>query len=107
EPQGPGFNVPTKARERFAGLGRDADVHPIGADDDPVGAVQAIDAVDRILLHLDEGERPGGGVPVEDRERVVDLTGGVDGPAVRAHGHSTRPVEAGAAPAAVALDLEE
>src|SRR5439155_7782277 len=82
------------------------DTGPVGADGHAVGTGQAVDAADRLLLHLDEREGPRRGVPVEDRERVVDLTGGVDVPAVRAHGHAGRPAEAGDAPGAVELDLE-
>src|SRR5207244_1295846 len=70
---------------------------------DGIGA----DGHEHVLLRLDERERPACRVAVEDGERVVQLTGGIDVPAVRAYGESRRPVETGDIPGTVPLGLEE
>src|SRR2546422_757319 len=112
-----GGDVPAVDGERVAGLRADVDVCAVGAHRHAVGAVQPTQrpdagiaarvAVDGVLLLLDERECAARRVSFEHRERVVELSGGVDVLAVGADGHSRRAVQAGDALPTVALHLEE
>jgi len=62
----------------------------VRAEDDRVGALQARDAADGVVLDLDERERTRGGIAAEDGERVVELTRDVDLLAIGADRRRTR-----------------
>src|SRR5439155_18882558 len=54
------------------------DVRAVRAHGHRVDAVEAVDAVDRLAVDLDEGERAARRVAGEDRERVIELAGRVE-----------------------------
>src|SRR5262249_37926605 len=83
------------------------DVRAVGAHDDRARALQAIDTADAVLLHLDEGERAGAGVPAEHGDRIVERTGDVHMRAVGAHRDAARLPDAVDAADAVLLHLDE
>src|SRR5206468_6360458 len=65
---------------------RGVDVRPVRAHGEGLDAVQAVDAVDRLALELDEGQHAGRRVTAEDGDGVVQLAGHVDVRVVGADG---------------------
>ena len=96
-----------KRGHRVADLGADVDAAAVGADGDRLRILHPERPTDAVPMGLDEGELAGGAIAVEDRERVVELAGGVDVGAVRCDHHRLSAVEAVDAAYAVPLHLDE
>src|SRR5947207_3211437 len=96
-----------KHGHRVADLGADVDAAAVGADGDRLRILHPERPTDAVPMGLDEGELAGGAIAVEDRERVVELAGGVDVGAVRCDHHRLSAVEAVDAAYAVPLRSEE
>ncbi len=104
--QRPTNRIPAEYRHRVVGVARGVDVVPVGADGDRARAVQAVDAADAVLLHLDVGQRAGRSIATEDGHRVVMLCRSVDVAAVGADGDPLRAIQTIHAADAVLLHFD-
>ena len=84
EGEAAGRGVAIEHRQGVRVRGGGVDVRPVRAHGDRIDAVEAVDAVHGLAVDLDEGERPARRVAAEHRNRIIELAGRVEVPAVRA-----------------------